>query len=152
MKVKHFYIRVNIEHIEHDEDTLNGFMATVKVHHTAQQLVATAQTNFWSIMVFYSDSPLDNEHLSKAEDKQPSFDPSSLTAEERNRYEALRVWRADEAAKDNYPNYIVASNAQLGAIAKLDPTSTDELYSLKSFGDKKVAKYGAEIISVLNSI
>jgi len=152
MKLKHFYIRVSKEHLQHDEDTLNGFMASVKVHHTAQQLITSAQANFWSIMVFYSDDLADETHLTKATEKQPPFDSSTLTAEERNRYEALRVWRADEAAKDNYPNYIVASNAQLGAISKLNPTSVEDLNTLKGFGEKKVAKYGDEIIAVLNSI
>jgi len=152
MKVKHFYIRVSKEHLQHDEDTLNAFMATVKIHHTAQQLITTAQTIFWSIVVYYSDSSLNESHLSKATEKQPAFDASTLNTEERNRYEALRVWRSDEAAKDNHPNFVIASNALLGAISKLNPTSTDELYSLKGFGDRKVAKYGDEIIAVLNSI
>lgn len=152
MKVKHFHIRVNKDHIQHDEDTLNVFMETVKVHRTAQQLVTTTQANFWSILVFFSEASMDGTHLSKSSNKQPAFDPASLNDEERNRYEALRMWRTDEAAKDGYPSYIVASNAQLGAIAQMNPSSKEELSSLKGFGERKVDRYGDDIIALLNSI
>lgn len=152
MKVKHFYIRVSKEHLQQDEDTLNGFMATVRVIRTAQQLVTTGQTNFWSIVVYYSDSTSAKSDLSDATEKQPAFDPSTLSSEERIRYQALRIWRSDEASKDNFPHYFVASNAQLGAIAKMNPQSTEELRSLKGFGDRKITKYGDNIIALLNSV
>jgi ATP-dependent DNA helicase RecQ len=64
----------------------------------------------------------------------------------------LRIWRADIAGKENFPQYIIAHNSQLGAIAKLNPTTTDELLNMKGFNERKVAKYGDEIIAVLNSI
>jgi superfamily II DNA helicase RecQ len=152
MKLKHFYIRLNKENLPQDEDVLNEFMQTVSVVKTEAQIITFGNTSYWSIIVFYKDiSTLENYHNSATE-KQPQFDPNTLNEDERNRYEALRIWRADEAAKDNFPNYIVATNAQIGAIAKLNPTSKDELSNLRGFGEKKAAKYGDEIIAVLNSI
>ena len=152
MRVKHFHIRLNKENLQHDEDMLNEFMVTVAVKKTATQVITSGQTSYWSIIVFYDDiSSLETHHTSGTE-KQPPFDPSTLTGEERNRYEALRTWRLVEAAKGNFPNYIVATNANLGAIAKLNPSTKEDLNNLKGFGEKRVAKYGDEIISVLNSI
>ena len=152
MKVKHFHIRLNKENLQQDEDRLNAFLPTVVVEKTVPQIINSGQTYYWSILVFYKDISTLETHLSSATEKQPPFDPSILTREERNRYEALRTWRAEEAAKDNFPNYIVASNAQLGAIAKLNPSTKEEVSNLKGFGEKKAAKYGDEIIAVLNSI
>lgn len=152
MKVKHFHIRLNKENLQQDEDKLNEFMQTVVVKKTSQQVVTSGQTSYWTIIVFYDDISTLETHHTSATEKQPPFDPTTLTGEERNRYEALRTWRADEAAKDNFPNYIVASNAQLGTIAKLNPSTKEELNNLKGFGEKKAAKYGDEIIAVLNSI
>jgi superfamily II DNA helicase RecQ len=152
MKAKHFHIRLNKEDLQQDEDRLNEFLPTVVVKKTATQVITSGQTSYWSIIVFYDDISTLETHHTSATEKQPSFDPSTLTGEERNRYEALRTWRADEAAKDNFPNYIIASNAQLGAIAKLNPSTKDELNNLKGFREKKAIKYGDEIIAVLNSI
>ncbi len=152
MKVKHFHVRLNKENLQQDEDKLNEFLQTIAVKKTASQLVTSGQTSYWSIIVFYEDISTLETHHNSATEKQLPFDPSTLTGEERNRYEALRIWRADEAAKDNFPNYIVASNAQLGAISKLNPSTKEELNNLKGFGEKKAAKYGDEIIAVLNSI
>jgi len=152
MKVKHFHIRLNKENLQQDEDKLNAFMQTVSVKKTATQVITSGQTSYWSIIVFYDDISTHETHHTPATEKKPPFDPSSLNGEERNRYEALRIWRADTAAKDNFPNYFIASNAQLGAIARLNPSANEELYTIKGFGEKKAAKYGDEIFAVLNSI
>ncbi|CAD5252698.1 MULTISPECIES: HRDC domain-containing protein [unclassified Imperialibacter] len=152
MKVKHFHIRLSKENLQQDEDKLNEFMQTVVVKKTATQAITSGQTSYWSIIVFYEDISTLETHHTPASERQPPFDPSILNGEERNRYEALRIWRADTAAKDNFPNYIIASNAQLGAIARLNPEAKEELNTLKGFGEKKAAKYGDEIIAVLNSI
>ena len=152
MKVKHFHIRLNKDYLQQDEEILNSFMQSVSVKKTATQHITSGQTNFWSILIFYDDIANIDVHLPPSTEKTPPFDPSTLNGEERNRYEALRIWRADTAAKDNFPNYIVASNLQLGVIAKLNPSSKEELYNLKGFGEKKANKYGDEIIAVLNSI
>jgi len=152
MKVKQFQIRLNTENLQNDEDKLNEFMQSVVVVKTATQVITSEKTSYWSIIVFYDDISVLETHHNSAVEKHPPFDPSTLTGEERNRYEALRNWRADEAKKDNFPVYIVASNSQLGAIAKLNPSTKEELSNLKGFGEKKAAKYGDVIIAVLNSI
>jgi superfamily II DNA helicase RecQ len=152
MKVKHFHIRLNKDNLHQDEEALNSFMQTVSVKKTATQLVSVGQANYWSILVFYLDTIPFEEHHENISEKQPSFDPSTLNVEERNRYDALRTWRADTATKENFPNFIVAHNSQLGAIAKLNPIATDELLKVKGLGKRRVARYGDEIIAVLNSI
>lgn len=152
MKVKHFHIRLNEAYCLQDEETLNSFMQNVSVKKTAAQHIPSEQAGFWSTLVFYEELANIEAQLPPSTEKHPPFDPSTLNGAERDRYEALRAWRADTAAKDNFPNYIVASNSQLGAIAKLNPSSKEELCDLKGFGEKKAAKYGDEIIAVLNSI
>jgi superfamily II DNA helicase RecQ len=152
MKVKHFHIRLNKENLHQDEEALNSFMQSVSVKKTATQLISAGQANYWSILVFFMDlQPLEEIHENTSE-KQPTFDPINLNTEERTRYNALRTWRADTASKENFPQYIIAHNSQLGAIAKLNPTITDDLFGIKGLGERKIAKYGDEIIAVLNSV
>jgi ATP-dependent DNA helicase RecQ len=152
MKMKHFHLRLNKENLLQDEDALNSFMHNVSVKRTEAQHISSGQTSFWSILVFYEDASKIEAHPTSSIEKQLSFDPLTLNEEERHRYEALRIWRASAAAKDSFPNYIVASNAQLGAIAKLNPSAKEDLFTLKGFGEKKAIKYGDDIIALLNSI
>ncbi len=61
----------------------------------------------------------------------------------------LRQWRADRARKDDVPAYVVAHNSALESVAALDPTTLDELEQMPGFGPVKTAKYGADILRVL---
>jgi superfamily II DNA helicase RecQ len=147
MKIKHFQIRLISEYLQADEDSLNEFLKTVVVKKTTPQLVTVGQTTHWSVLVFYDDiSSLENHKNEKI-----VIDTSTLTEEERTRYESLRTWRSDLARRQVLSNYIIASNAELAAIAKLNPTAVEELHKVKGMGEKKISKYGEEIIGLLHS-
>lgn len=146
MRVNHFQIRLTNEYLQADEDSLNEFLKTVVVKKTTPQLVIVGQTTYWSVLVFYDDiSSLENHN------EKTVVDTSSLTEEEITKYEALRAWRNDLARRQGFSSYIIASNAELGAIAKLNPTTIEELHKIKGMGEKKISKYGEEIIGLLNS-
>jgi superfamily II DNA helicase RecQ len=147
MRVKNFQIRLSNEYLQADEDHLNEFLKTVVVKKTTPQLVMVGQTTYWSVLVFYDDiSSLENHKNEKT-----VIDTSTLTEEERTRYESLRIWRSDLARRQVLPGYIIASNAELMAIAKLNPTTVEELQNIKGMGEKKIGKYGEEIIGLLHS-
>jgi superfamily II DNA helicase RecQ len=152
MKIKHFYIRLNEQYLQEDEVKYNSFMEAISVIKAETQFTSADTGDYWSILVFYRDAAPIEADQKDSTDRLLSFDPSTLNTEERKRYDTLRIWRADIAGKENLPHYIIAHNSQLGLIAKLNPTTTDELLYMKGFGERKVAKYGDEIIAVLNSI
>ena len=151
MKIKHFYIRLNKENLQIDQDTLNSFLDNVVVKKTVTELI-NGQPNFWSILVFYDEQKADRQD--KNSEKVAVTSETELTAEEKNIYDVLRVWRQDKASELNVPNYVVAHNTELMTIAKIKPQSLDELSKVKGFvsGGQKIAKYGDDIIAVLNSI
>jgi superfamily II DNA helicase RecQ len=47
---------------------------------------------------------------------------------------------------------MVCHNTELLTIAKIKPQTLDELSKIKGFGGRKIAKFGYDIIAVLNSI
>ena len=151
MKIKHFYIRLNKENLQIDQDTLNSFLDNVVVKKTVTELI-NGQPNFWSILVFYDEQKADRQD--KNSEKVAVTSETELTAEEKNIYDVLREWRQDKASELNVPNYVVAHNTELMTIAKIKPQSLDELSKVKGFvsGGRKIAKYGDDIIAVLNSI
>jgi len=47
---------------------------------------------------------------------------------------------------------MICHNIELVTIAKEKPTKVEDLNKIKGFGKRKIAKFGDDIISLLNSI
>ena len=151
MKIKHFYIRLNKENLQIDQDTLNSFLDNVVVKKTVTELI-NGQPNFWSILVFYEEQKTNRQDRNS--EKNAVISETELTEEEKNIYDVLREWRQDKASELNVSSYVVAHNTELMTITKIKPQSVDELSKVKGFvsGGQKITKYGDDIIAVLNSI
>lgn len=150
MKIKVFHIRLTKENLQSDQDSLNLFFESVSVRKTATELVTAGHPNFWSILVFYEDQK--NDRQERSSDKFSVTSDSELTEDEKKIYEALREWRQNRAIQLGLPSYIIAHNSELMAIAKLRPQTLGEFLKIRGFGGQKFAKYGEDIIALLNSV
>ncbi|MCS6842802.1 MAG: ribonuclease D [Caldilineales bacterium] len=65
------------------------------------------------------------------------------------RYEALRRWRAAQAAARGVDVDVVLTNQTLMAIAQEAPRTVEELEALQLLGPAKLQEYGAEIVRAL---
>ena len=149
MKVKVFHIRLTKDNLQSDQDNLNDFLESVSVIKTETELI-NGQPNFWSILVFYDDEKTVKQW--KTFEKTSLTDESELTDEEKLIYSALKQWRQDKGTQLNILNFMVCHNTELMTIAKVKPQSLDELSKIKGFGEQKIAKFGDDIIALLNSI
>lgn len=156
MKVKAFQIRLAEEFLQVDQDKLNSFIEHVDVRKTSTEL-ANGKPDYWSILVFYNGIPaiVKEQHTgaSLTASGKISF-PAKVDLDEAETkiYEALKLWRADKAQTLGLPTYLVCSNAQLAAVAKVKPQSPEELIQIKGFAGQKTAKHGGDIIALLNSV
>lgn len=75
--------------------------------------------------------------------------PIPLDAEGTARFNALKAWRGAVAKEHNLPAYIVFNDATLGEMARVAPSSLDELAEISGVGVKKLEAYGSEILRVL---
>jgi translin len=84
-------------------------------------------------------------------EETPSSRPEevALTEIEQGLYEDLAQWRTRKSTEENVPPYIIAHNSILKEIVKLHPTTPRELYAIKGFGERRVNKYGKEIIAII---
>jgi len=64
---------------------------------------------------------------------------------------ALRAWRADLAAKNAVPPYVIADNKALEAVAAAKPTTKKLLQQVPGFGPKRVENYGDDILSIVQA-
>jgi superfamily II DNA helicase RecQ len=151
MKVKAFQIRLNEIHQKIDQETVNNFLSGVTVKKTASSFVADSA--YWSVLAYYTeDKPQARSSSGLRIDKLFFPIDTELSDGEKRVYEALKDWRQGKADAQGLPSYLVAGNAELITIAKVRPQSMDELLKIRGFGNQKAAKYGEDIIALLNSI
>jgi superfamily II DNA helicase RecQ len=148
MKIKVFHIRLTKENLQTDQDNLNNFLGSVTVKKTATELV-NGQPNFWSILVFYDEQKAEKQE--KTSDKISLKDDNELTEDEKIFFSTLKHWRQDKATQLNIPNFMVCHNTELMTIAKVKPQTLDDLSKIKGFGGQKIAKFGDDILALLNS-
>jgi translin len=77
-------------------------------------------------------------------------DDPELDSIEMEIYEALTAWRDHRANEENLAPFIIARNSWLKHIIKRHPKSTKELYDIKGFGERRINKYGKDIIKIIN--
>jgi translin len=84
----------------------------------------------------------------KAEDANK--EESRLSSAEQEIYRALDEWRTHKANEETIAPYIIARNSWLKEIAKLKPAAVKELNAIKGFGERRINKYGRDIIKIIN--
>lgn len=61
----------------------------------------------------------------------------------------LRQWRKERALKEKIKPYIICSDSTLIELSNLTPKTKEELFNIRGMGEKKVQKYGEEIIRII---
>jgi ATP-dependent DNA helicase RecQ len=65
-------------------------------------------------------------------------------------FEKLRAWRAQIAREHGVPAFVVFHDDTLQAIAHRQPRSLGELRSISGIGEKKLERYGAQLLAVVS--
>ena len=74
---------------------------------------------------------------------------AQLSVQERQIFEALRVWRRDLAKELGKPPYVLFIDRTLVAIAKLKPACIDDLLGIPGVGRRKVERYADSILEIV---
>jgi len=78
-------------------------------------------------------------------------EPLPLDGLQRERFEALKAWRAAVARDHNLPAYIVFHDATLAEMARELPVTLEQLAGISGVGAKKLEAYGHDILRVLGA-
>lgn len=63
----------------------------------------------------------------------------------------LRQFRLKASREEKIKPYFIFNNQELDSLILAMPKKKEELYKVKGFGEKKVEKYGDEILEIINS-
>ena len=80
------------------------------------------------------------------------YDELELSKSEQAIFERLRSWRMGSAREHGVPAYVVFQDATLREIAKVKPTSLDQLRGVTGVGEKKLVSYGDDIVGIINEM
>jgi ATP-dependent DNA helicase RecQ len=82
----------------------------------------------------------------------PASRPSGAgNAEQSRLLGVLRAWRSETARKRGVPAYVVLHDATLEGIAGSRPTTSAQLRAISGVGDKKLERYGDELIALVKA-
>jgi translin len=90
------------------------------------------------------------------QDVEPEDIPSVQTEEvelnsvEQLIYNALSAWRTRKSNEENIAPFIIARNSTLKEIVKLRPSIPRDLNAIKGLGERRINKYGKDIIAIIN--
>jgi ATP-dependent DNA helicase RecQ len=65
-------------------------------------------------------------------------------------FERLRSWRGEKAREQQVPAYVVLHNSHLEEISARKPRTIQELGSIKGVGLRRAARYGDELLALVN--
>jgi superfamily II DNA helicase RecQ len=73
-----------------------------------------------------------------------------LDSREQEIYKALAAWRTRKSNEENLAPFIIAHNSVLNQVIRLHPKTLKDLNAVKGFGERRINKYGKEIIAIVN--
>ena len=128
---------------------MNKFLAMHKVLEIEQRFFQNEKGAFWSFCVRYLiGNAVDFSHQSN---KQKVDYKEILNENEFSVFSKLRECRKIIASKDAVPAYAVFTDEELAGIARLPVLEATKLLAIKGIGDKKVEKYGNQLIELFKS-
>jgi ATP-dependent DNA helicase RecQ len=63
----------------------------------------------------------------------------------------LKAWRSEQARAQSVPAYVVFHDSTLNAIAVARPRSLDSLSTIAGVGERKLERYGAALLALVEA-
>ncbi len=149
MKLKVFTLHLGAKTGAFDDSALTSFLAERDVIAVDEHFFVHDGAPRWALLVQYRDEP-------PRARRQPSEEPAQdwradLSAGEADLFSALRTWRNNRARRDGRPAFVLFTNRQLAAIARLRPESLAELATVPGVGEARVRDYGESVLGVVRA-
>ena len=167
MQCKIFTIPLESEEALERERKLNDFLNTTNVKRVFASLASPPDGPVWSVLFFYEEgaqvttktagSPSYEAGAQVPQKTAASSDTTAvpsvpLTGEQGRMIMALKKWRADAAAQEGVPLYMVAHNRWLEEMVRMPVRTLDDLKKVNGLSEWRVQKYGAKILEILNAV
>ncbi len=150
MKLKTFTLQLDTETGTFDDAALVAFLADRDAVAVDEHFFVHDGLPRWALLVHYREG-IRRDSGGRASDQRPDW-RDDLSAEEAAVFSALRSWRNNRARRDGRPAFVLFTNRQLAAIAKLQPKTLAELATVDGVGEARVRDYGESVLAVVGGI
>jgi superfamily II DNA helicase RecQ len=128
---------------------MNRFLSVSRVLEIEQHFFQNEKGASWCFCVRYLSSSTST--YSSSNQRQKIDYREVLNENEFAIFSKLREYRKIIAANDAVPAYAVFTDDELAGIARLPVLEVSKLIAVKGIGDKKVEKYGNQLIDLFQS-
>lgn len=124
---------------------LNGM--ALKVSPLARQIDVELRGSSAQAQQVYKDifEAWERQEATRSDDETDEPEPDIMILER------LKIWRSEQARKEGLSPFMVAHNAVLEAVATAKPKDLKGLKRIKGMGEKKLEKYGEEMLRIANA-
>jgi len=150
MRSKIFSVPLQSEDALDKERKLNDFLGATNVKRVFASLANQPEGSMWSVLFLYEDEAQVAQKTPASPDATVA-PGTPLTGEQIKSIVALKKWRADQAALEGVPLYMVAQNRWLEEIVQMPGRTLDDLQKIRGLGEWRVQKYGNKILEILNT-
>jgi ATP-dependent DNA helicase RecQ len=82
----------------------------------------------------------------------PRPNPDDLSGNAAEAFQALKIWRLEQARQQGVPPYVVFHDRTLMEIARRRPASEAELAEVSGVGQAKLDRYGTDLLALLQRL
>lgn len=119
MKVKVFKIRLPEEFLYRDQKMLDDFLEANDIMKVETAFVS--EERYWSVILYFDELKQVKNTVKEPKMVKYSAENDSLSSDEEEILNALKLWRSEKAREQNLPTYFIASNKELMSVAKYKP-------------------------------
>lgn len=161
MRCKIFTVPLDSEAALDQERKIDTFMDANNVKRMFASMANQPEGPMWSLLLIYegeapgAQKPAASPSVAVGIDRRPSSGAmdsgTPLSSAEVKSIIALKKWRADAAAQEGVPLYMVAQNRWLEDMVRLPVRTLEDLKKVAGFSEWRVQKYGGRIVEILNT-
>ena len=123
-----------------DDEIISKFIINKKVIRMTPHFFIMNERPHWSVFIEY-----EVDIVEKVKESERLDQPQRLLLQK------LHEWRKEKSDQSNVPPFIISTNQELLEIVKQKPSTLESLKMIRGFGNKKVSKYGSEIIGIIKA-
>ena len=159
MRCKIFSVPLESENATDRERKLNDFLGATNVKRVFASLANQPEGPIWSVLFLYEGEAQVTQatqvtqvaQRTPASPSAPMDSGAPLSGEQVRSIMALKKWRAEAAAQEGVPLYMVAQNKWLEDIVRMPARTLNDLTKVRGLGEWRVQKYGAKMVEIVNS-
>ncbi|GBU22768.1 hypothetical protein R80B4_02680 [Fibrobacteres bacterium R8-0-B4] len=134
------------------QSEMNAFLSAHRVLEIEQKFFQNDNGGYWSFCVRYIDGgggggPYQGGYSGKKVDYREVLNERDFTV-----FSKLRAIRKELAAADGAPAYVVFTDEELAAIARMPEITEKAVLEVPGIGEKKLARYGKALIEKYNAL